>query len=186
LPTQPALWDRISAYELEAPFSNFSFMQRLRQETGWAADFADAAVEEYKKFIYLLCISDRPLSPSPEIDQVWHAHMLWTENYWEKFCEGTIGRKVHHRPSSEGVTPALRADYDATLDLYADEFGEAAPRDFWPNAGERKPPLLEINPNQYLPFVSSMWKSSCWRWCLSGFSCWRSIWKSPRDFFSPS
>ncbi|HVK24272.1 MAG TPA: hypothetical protein VM677_23200 [Actinokineospora sp.] len=41
-----------------------------------------------------------PLSPSPLVDEGWHAFVLHTREYAE-FCRMIAGRFLHHRPSDE-------------------------------------------------------------------------------------
>lgn len=68
-----------------------NFFSALRRnvitELGWAADFALAAVEEYRRFLVLkLVLQDWDadiLSPAALIDRIWHVHILDTRNYAE-------------------------------------------------------------------------------------------------------
>jgi hypothetical protein len=63
------LWKEIKAFELDAPESSLSFSSRLARENGWTLEFSLRAIEEYKKFIFLICIADHPLTPSDQVDQ---------------------------------------------------------------------------------------------------------------------
>ena len=129
--TEPELWDRISAFGLETDQGNFSFLQRLRRQTGWTDDFAQRAIVEYKKFIYLTCVSDVTISPSSEIDQVWCFHISSPEDGFDAFCRDVIGRVVHHVPGRAGSHEFEHA-YDKALRLYDDQFNRDAPREIWP------------------------------------------------------
>ena len=40
--------------------------------------------------------------PSRVVDQVWHAHILFTQEYTE-FCNRIIGTYVHHQPTTTSV-----------------------------------------------------------------------------------
>ena len=51
--TNSGLWNRLSAFQLDAPSADYRFTDRLAHENGWSQFFARRAVEEYKKFVYL-------------------------------------------------------------------------------------------------------------------------------------
>lgn len=93
------LWLKISSFPLDDPAANFPFSRKLVKENNWDIAFTEGAIHAYKRFMYLCCVLSEGASPSPVIDQVWHLHLLYTKNYWEDFCEKTLGRKIHHHPS---------------------------------------------------------------------------------------
>lgn len=99
---QRSLWAKIKNFELDDPDAAFSFTDRLARENGWRVEYTLRAMDEYKKFLFLLCIADHPLTPSDQIDQVWHLHLLYTESYWIDLCQRTIGRPLHHGPTRGG------------------------------------------------------------------------------------
>jgi hypothetical protein len=80
------LWLRIKDFELDDQDSHLTFTDRLARENGWTYEFCIRAILEYKKFIYLICLSDQPVTPSDEVDQVWHLHLIYTQSYWKEFC----------------------------------------------------------------------------------------------------
>ncbi|MGC5400570.1 glycine-rich domain-containing protein [Streptomyces sp. DT20] len=76
-------------------------------------DKADRGVGQMIAFLAAGAYSDTPLSPSPLIDDFWHAFLLHTQAY-QNFCSGTIGKFVHHQPGfldkeEHGGGKALRA-----------------------------------------------------------------------------
>ncbi|MER5562491.1 hypothetical protein CG740_37040 [Streptomyces sp. CB01201] len=76
--------------------------------------------------------SPTPLSPSPLVDDFWHAFLLHTKAY-QDFCEQTLGKFVHHQPGfldkeEHGGGKALRA---RTVDAIASA-GFVVDMDFWP------------------------------------------------------
>jgi len=130
---QDQLWQRIAAFPFDAPGVRFPFSRRLATENKWDYDFGRQAIEEYRKFIFLCCISPQGASPSKVIDEVWHLHLIYTQNYWEEFCSKTLNRNIHHYPSTGGSQEKekhknWRAD---TLALYRDTFHTAPPPAFW-------------------------------------------------------
>src|SRR5215470_1600629 len=82
MPSNSDLWQRIQDFPMDDPGDAFPFSARLAHENGWSGATAAAAIEEYRKFIYLIGVSDSPLTPSEAVDQVWHLHLLYTRSYW--------------------------------------------------------------------------------------------------------
>jgi hypothetical protein len=147
MPSNHDLWQRIRDFALDGESDRFPFSARLSRENGWTRAQALDAIEEYKKFVYLMCVSDTPLTPSEAVDQVWHLHLVYTRSYWKDFCDGVLGRAIHHEPTKGGEqqTQHFSGQYETTLALYEREFGTAAPAEFWPTADERfaAPPRLQ-------------------------------------------
>ena len=140
---------RLAAYDFDVPDDPVTFTARLRSEYGWSARHARRVVTEYRRFVLLAVSGPQMSTPSPAVDLVWHLHLLDTRRYWDDFCANTLGRKLHHTPSRGGAAEAERyaATYRATLDRYAAEFGEAPPRDIWPDdrrAGPRRSGLHRV------------------------------------------
>ncbi len=89
--------------------------------------------------IYLACITEKAVTPSDEIDKVWHLHLTDTKRYWNNFCNKTLERELHHNPT-EGGTHELKKfeeGYARTKALYEEEFDSPPPRDIWPPTDER-------------------------------------------------
>lgn len=63
-----------------------------------ALDNLDQAVEDYRKFL-ALCEQFRgfPIVPSYDIDEVWHQHVLFTEQY-RNDCDAVFGKFFDHVP----------------------------------------------------------------------------------------
>lgn len=134
--SQQKHWDAIKRFELDEPEASLSFTDRLARENGWTVEYTLRAIVEYKKFIFLLTISNHPLTPSDQVDQVWHLHLLYTQSYWEDFCENTVKRKIHHGPTKGGATEKEKFTnwYEKTKALYLETFQTEAPKDIWPSS----------------------------------------------------
>jgi hypothetical protein len=134
--SQQKHWDAIKRFELDEPEASLSFTDRLARENGWTLEYSLRAVVEYKKFIFLLTISNHPLTPSDQVDQVWHLHLLYTQSYWEDFCENTVKRKIHHGPTKGGATEIEKFTnwYEKTKALYLETFKTEVPKDIWPSS----------------------------------------------------
>lgn len=149
---QKQLWLKIKAFELDDPAASLSFSDRLARENGWTIEYSLRSIEEYKKFIFLLLITQHPLTPSDQVDQVWHLHLLYTESYWVDFCEHTLGRKIHHGPTKGGDSEKSKYTdwYEKTKEVYRTTFNYDAPKDFWPSSENRFSDLhfQRVNINQ--------------------------------------
>lgn len=141
---QLKLWNEIKRFELDKSEISFSFTDRLARENDWTIEYSIRAILEYKKFIFLLTIANHPLTPSDQVDQVWHLHLLYTQSYWEDFCENTIKRKIHHEPTKGGETEKNKYTnwYEKTKELYFEVFKSKTPNDIWPSSEIR---FTEIN-----------------------------------------
>ncbi len=132
------LWQRIQAHDFDEPGAEMPFSVKLSLEQNWSNFFTVRAIEEYRRFIYLCCINTNGASPSKVVDEVWHMHLTYTIDYWQRFCKITLERDVHHYPSAGGDTQKAKFDklYDDTLELYEAVFGEQPPGDIWPAKSE--------------------------------------------------
>jgi hypothetical protein len=124
------LWNEILAYDLDAPFAEYSFSMRLASENYWTKEFTALAVLEYKKFMYLAATTDTMVSPSGVIDTVWHQHLIFTRSY-EAFC-AILGKRVQHVPSTHNKEDfqKFRLAKERTGDLYEEAFGDP-PSPIW-------------------------------------------------------
>ncbi len=108
-------------------------VNRLIKEKGWLKEEALEIIELYKRFLFLeKKYGDRfQLAPTIEIDQVWHAHILYTKEYHHQ-CLQLFGKYIHHQPE-ETMSPSTldSKDFDRmfndTQQLYFKEFGEYIP-----------------------------------------------------------
>ena len=48
------LWQRLEAFHIGDDEAQLSFERRLARENGWTTVFAERAVLEYKRFLYLV------------------------------------------------------------------------------------------------------------------------------------
>lgn len=150
---QHPLYTKIKAFELDDEQAALTFTDRLARENNWSLSYGLRAVLEYKRFMFLICLAEHPLTPSDQVDQVWHLHLLYTESYWNDFCSNTLGRPVHHGPTKGGLKEGEKFQdwYEKTKQLYEKVFQQAPPPDIWPS-GEirfRKTNFKRINLNEH-------------------------------------
>jgi hypothetical protein len=133
LEKQQQLYQRICDYELDDPGHEFGFLAHLMGANGWSRSFALRAIEEYRKFVFLALVADHQVTPSDQVDQVWHLHLLCSDAYWNDFCPRVLGRPLHHHPAKGGQAERDRfhEQYRATIRSYRQHFGEP-PLDLWP------------------------------------------------------
>ncbi|MFO0899957.1 MAG: TIGR04222 domain-containing membrane protein [Pirellulales bacterium] len=144
LPEYADLAERLRTFSLDEPGATRPFSKRLAAEQGWSAEFAAAAIEEYKRFALLSVAAGHVVTPSKVVDEVWHLHLIYTRNYWDVFCPQVLGRPLHHDP---GVGRAGEADrhaqqYAQTLASYRRVFGSEPPAAQWPRGRKRRRPAL--------------------------------------------
>ncbi|PQA94685.1 hypothetical protein B0A69_09535 [Chryseobacterium shigense] len=127
------LWNRIQSFSLDASDADFPFSKKLAKEERWTLDFAQKAIQEYKKFVYLCCILPNGASPSETVDKVWHMHLIYTQNYWEEFCPKVLKRSLHHHPSKGGSKEKNKHQswFSDTLKNYHNVFRHEAPEEIW-------------------------------------------------------
>jgi len=136
------LREKLDAFNVGDPDTPLSFAARLARENGWSHDFAERVVAEYKRFIYLVARASHPVTPSEQIDQAWHLHLVYTESYWREMCDEILGQPIHHHPTYGGLAEGEKFvdQYERTLASYREHFGEEPPNDIWPSSDERFAP----------------------------------------------
>lgn len=137
--THEALWRAIEAFDIDGGKSEFPFAFRLARENGWTPAFAKRVAFEYKRFLFLSQVAGHPVTPSDEVDQSWHLHMVYTRSYWDRLCREVLQRPLHHDPTRGGQAEGAKFEdwYTRTLESYQRLFGETPPRDIWPANEER-------------------------------------------------
>ncbi len=124
---------------MDWPDSQLSFSQRLAKDNGWSLGYTQRVIEEYKKFIFLAVAAGHPVTPSDQIDQVWHLHLTYTRSYWQEFCPKILQTTLHHEPTRGGSSEQLKFGswYSKTLESYEQFFGHIPPIDIWPKPKDR-------------------------------------------------
>lgn len=150
---QVLLWHKIRSFDIDDSDSTFTFTDRLARENGWTFSYSVRTIEEYKKFIFLLCNSNKQLTPSDQVDQVWHLHLLYTKSYWKELCEKTIQREIHHGPTKGGQKEKEKYNnlYEDTKKTYKEIFQSEPPIDIWPTSKVRFKEInfIRVNAHKY-------------------------------------
>lgn len=105
-------------------------VERLVKINKWSKKEAVEASHQYRNFLFLKKKYGHQYSlpPSIDIDEVWHAHILHTEDYYA-FCEQVFGGFLHHHPhhgkNGEISDQTLFETFEKqTQRFYLQEFGE--------------------------------------------------------------
>lgn len=154
-PEQQDLWKRIRSFEIDDADSDFTFTDRLARENDWTLEFAVRTVLEYKRFIFLICSAQHPLTPSDQVDQVWHLHLLYTQSYWVDLCRDTLNKEVHHGPTKGGQSEKEKFKdwYTETKRFYQQMFNEFTPSDIWPSSAVRFGEIVFTRVNRHRNWV---------------------------------
>jgi hypothetical protein len=155
-----ALWLRLVDFHVDPAGAELTFLRRLaREQVGWTLADAEQAWFEYLRFLYLACKCDHPVTPSNEVDAVWHLHLTYSENYWKKLCPEVLGFEFHHGPTQGGPQEGqrYREQYQRTLSSYAVCFGSPAPQRFWPKPEVRFRQRMAAYDRQRFVLVPRYW-----------------------------
>lgn len=130
---------RLEQFQLDSPEATLPFSARLARENNWTPAYTRRVIDEYKRFAALAIVAEHPVSPSEDVDQAWHLHLTYSENYWKVFCPQVLGKSLHHQPTRGGEAEHDKFEdwYARTLQSYQRVFGEAPPRDIWPTPEQR-------------------------------------------------
>ncbi|MDF2118931.1 hypothetical protein PY365_25510 [Roseiarcaceae bacterium H3SJ34-1] len=137
------LWRRLEAFRFDDVADvALPFVARLARDNCWPRNHADRAIGEYRRFLYLACTAGHEVTPSPNVDAVWHLHLVYTRSYWDGLCGDVLQRRLHHGPTRGGSAEGrrYRGNYRRTLESYREAFGAAPPSDIWPDVEARFAP----------------------------------------------
>jgi uncharacterized protein (TIGR04222 family) len=162
--TEKALWARLKAHAFESPELGLDFARRLAREQGWTLMAARQAIDEYRRFCFLACVSSQEMTPSGAVDEVWHLHLCYTRDYWTQFCPKVLQRTLHHGPTLGGRGESLRhrEQYAQTMALYERYFGDP-PVDLWPGTAERfaaRPAVIAVDRRRYWLIPKPRWPNA--------------------------
>lgn len=126
------MWSAIYNFPIDDTNAEKPLSHRLAREQGWTTSFTERVIEEYRRFLFLMAVSEHSITPSITVDEAWHLHLIYSQNYWVELCLYTIGKPLHHNPSSGNVIEdsGFESAYCETIKLYRHFFGDP-PADIW-------------------------------------------------------
>ncbi len=126
------LWQRIQKFQLDDPEADFQFSARLARENGWDMPFTERVVIEYRRFLLLCTIAQKPLVPPDAVNQAWCLHLVYTRSYWGELCGEVLGFQLHYYLAKPAPIELLVETYTETQALYQKTFDEFPPATIWP------------------------------------------------------
>lgn len=121
-------------------------LARVQRDNGWTEAFTLGAAAEYRRFVMLAATAPHPVTPSQIVDEVWHTHLMFTRDYWERLMP-LLPKPLHHEPGTgaPGDGAHFAAQYLQTLDTYRQIFGTEPPAEYWPDP-RQVPPAVSTQP----------------------------------------
>lgn len=103
-------------------------LKRTKESNDWDEDRLSKAEKSYRRYLILMGLSERSICPSPDVDEVWHNHILHTKMYVDD-CNDIFGKYIHHLPfpKVDGPIPKPhRMMMEYTIAQYEAFFGKEA------------------------------------------------------------
>jgi len=123
-----ALKQSVMSYDHEGLIKKYCYENEVTETE------AMNAFTELKKFLFICGVTSERLSPSVELDGIWHQFILFTKDYMD-FCTGYFNRIIHHFPDTEFTAETKKANnvsYTRAYEIAEEEFGSLNP-DYWIN-----------------------------------------------------
>ena len=86
------LWTKIESLSFQL------IIDRMIIKHGWSAERTYNAIANYRRFLYLSKTLNEPITPTFEVDAIWHEHILHTNKYCLD-CQKIFGGYLHHFPT---------------------------------------------------------------------------------------
>jgi hypothetical protein len=155
-----ALWDRIERHVFDGEHA-LNFVNRLARDHRWSLPFSRGAILEYRRFCFLAVTGPTPVTPSEQVDEVWHLHLTYSRDYWEIWCGNVLRKPLHHDPTLGGPAERdkYRSQYAATLSRYEHVFGPPSVA-FWPATHDRFRPTPRYQILDRDRYVTAPWPSA--------------------------
>jgi hypothetical protein len=119
------LYQKIIDFPLDNAKAVIPFSVQLGIDNSWSCSYTKQVIREYKRYLFLMIVAEHKVSPSDQVDQAWHLHMIHSHAYWEEFCGKTVQKKLHHWPAEGGSE--YRDWYRMTINSYIRFFGHRPP-----------------------------------------------------------
>jgi hypothetical protein len=133
------LWLALRDFSWNDSGVSLGFADRLQRDHGWNKSHTTRVLQEYRRFLFLAVVAGHKVTPSVDVDEAWHLHLVYTESYWNDLCRDTLKRPLHHGPTKGGhcENKKFEDSYQKTLESYTHWFGVNPPEDIWPEPEQR-------------------------------------------------
>jgi hypothetical protein len=119
--------------------------QVAKEHPEWTQGRLDAAIAEYRKFLCLVKAGHNNISPCLDVDEIWHAHILFTMDY-VRDCNKVFGFYMHHNPLDDEEEERQETEDSGSVELqsqgfhntfvaYQQVFGALPPAAVWGTTG---------------------------------------------------
>jgi hypothetical protein len=92
-----------------------------KEHPEWTQARLDAAIAEYRKFLCLVKAGHNNISPCLDVDEIWHAHILFTMDY-VRDCNKVFGFYVHHNPLDDEEEEQQETEDSESVELQSEGF----------------------------------------------------------------
>lgn len=99
-----------------------SIVAQAMTRNNWSKDYANKVLFEYKRFLKLRH-KYKNVSPSNDVDELWHQHILNVKNYCN-YCVVIFGDIIDHNPADAYNQVERQERIKNTIKHYVTEFGE--------------------------------------------------------------
>jgi hypothetical protein len=115
------------------------FIDTLRRKLFLSYPECEKYIREYKKFVLMVACTQYMVSPSEQVDQVWHLHQNFNPKKYREDCTPVFGRILIHCPSLGGPSEDAKYEgiYDQTVQYYHSLFNNERPKEIWEPLDER-------------------------------------------------
>lgn len=94
--------EKSNLLETVLSYQNVSVIKRISKDMSCSFQEAKEIFDDTKLFLYLCGKYSDSFTPSPRIDEGWHAFILHTKDYFD-FCMNYFQKFIHHYPASGDV-----------------------------------------------------------------------------------
>ncbi len=100
----------------------FQIENQCEKEYKWSLNYAQRVGKEYARFLSLRAQNSQ-LSPSDDVDRMWHQHILNTQHYAD-YCNKIAGKFVHHDPTQANDQNLRKVRLANTILSYHQKYGK--------------------------------------------------------------
>ena len=86
------LWAKIEQLDLTL------ISDRMLIKHEWTEERTANAIKGYRQYLYLTQVFGKPISPTGDVDEIWHEHVLHTNKY-SIDCQKLFNKFLHHFPT---------------------------------------------------------------------------------------
>lgn len=119
----------LDAYSSVLSYKNQEVISKIVDDLCVNEKTAEMAFHSFKQFIAIKAFCQSEVTPSVELDRIWHIFLIYTKHY-RGFCNEYFGNFIDHSPTDHA---SHAEQYLATRDLATTIFGRLDEK-YWPNS----------------------------------------------------